>query len=53
MEAQGNAETTYQESGILSYVDPQNGRTYYSVDDGKTFMAEEEYQEKFPALDIR
>lgn len=52
MEAQGNAETTYQESGILSYVDPQNGRTYYSVDDGKTFMAEEEYQEKFPALDI-
>ena len=32
-----NAEITASESSLMSYVDPKDGKTYYSFDGGKTF----------------
>ena len=39
---------------MMSYVNPQDGRTYYSMDGGETFeaMTEEEYEQRFPTLDV-
>ena len=39
---------------MLSYTDPQDGKTYYSMDDGKTFevMTEEEYEQRFPTPNV-
>ncbi len=41
-------------SDILSYVDSQDGKTYYSFDGGKTFqtLTDEEYKARFPSLDV-
>lgn len=45
---------TLETSNIISYVDPQDGRTYYSFDDGETFepLTEEEYEQRFPTPDV-
>lgn len=51
-ESAANTETAYQLGAVLSYVDPQDGRAYYSMDDGKTFMTEDEYKEQFPLSDV-
>ena len=39
---------------MMSYVNPQDGSTYYSMDGGETFeaMTEEEYEGRFPASDV-
>lgn len=41
-------------SDLLSYVDPQDGRTYYSFDGGKPFrpLTDEEYEARFPSPDV-
>ena len=38
----------------MSYVDPADGRTYYSFDDGRTFepMTDAEFEARFPTPDI-
>ena len=48
------AEKTYQEETMLSYVDTQDGKTYYSMDGGATFepLTDEEYEKRFPTPDV-
>ena len=38
----------------MSYVDPTDGKTYYSFDDGKTFepMTDEEFEARFPTPNV-
>ncbi len=45
---------TLEVSNIISYVDPQDGRTYYSFDDGGSFvpLTEEEFEQCFPTPDV-
>ena len=47
-------EKTYQEETMLSYVDTQDGKTYYSMDGGATFepLTDEEYEKRFPTPDV-
>ncbi len=42
------------ESTLMSYVDPSDGKTYYSFDGGKTFepMTDAEFEARFPTPDI-
>ena len=49
-----NAETTADEGTLMSYVDPKDGKTYYSFDGGKTFeaMTDEEFERRFPAPNV-
>ena len=49
-----NAETTVDEGTLMSYVDPKNGKTYYSFDGGKTFeaMTDEEFERRFPTPNV-
>ena len=49
-----NAETTAEEGTLMSYVDPKDGKTYYSFDGGKTFepLTDEEFERRFPAPDV-
>ncbi|MDO4350832.1 MAG: M56 family metallopeptidase [Eubacteriales bacterium] len=39
---------------LLSYVDSEDGKTYYSFDGGKTFqpLTDEEYEARFPSPDV-
>lgn len=39
----------------MSYVDPTDGKTYYSFDDGKTFepMTDEEFEARLPHAERR
>ena len=39
---------------LMSYVDPTDGKTYYSFDDGKTFepMTDEEFEARFPTPNV-
>ena len=48
------SDTTYEESTLMSYVDPADGRTYYSFDGGTTFepLTDEEFEARFPTPDI-
>ena len=48
------SDTTYEESTLMSYVDPADGRTYYSFDGGKTFepLTDAEFEARFPTPDI-
>lgn len=51
----GNVPDTVMEGAdILSYVDSQDGKPYYSFDGGKTFQAltDEEYKARFPSSDV-
>ena len=47
-------ETTAEEETLLSYVDPADGKTYYSFDDGKTFqpLTDAEFEALYPTPDI-
>ncbi len=49
-----NAETTVDEGTLMSYVDPKDGKTYYSFDGGKTFepLTDEEFERRFPAPNV-
>ena len=49
-----NAEITASESSLMSYVDPKDGKTYYSFDGGKTFepLTDEEFQRRFPTPNV-
>ena len=42
------------ESTIGSYVNPQDGKTYYSFDGGKTFepLTDEEFEQRFPTPNV-
>ncbi len=46
--------TAIQEETVLSYVNPHDGKTYYSTDGGITFepMTDEEYTQRFSAPDV-
>ena len=48
------AGTAYEEGEMLSYVNMQDGKTYYSTDGGKSFEAltEEEFAMRFPTSDV-
>lgn len=48
------SDTTYEESTLMSYVDPADGRTYYSFDGGKTFepLTDAEFDARFPTPDV-
>ena len=48
------SDTTYEESTLMSYVDPADGRTYYSFDGGKTFepLTDAEFESRFPTPDV-
>ena len=48
------SDTTYEESTLMSYVDPADGRTYYSFDGGKTFepLTDAEFEALYPTPDI-
>lgn len=48
------SDTTYEESTLMSYVDPADGRTYYSFDGGKTVepLTDAEFEARFPTPDI-
>lgn len=47
-------ETEYTENTLMSYVDPTDGKTYYSFDDGKTFepLTNAEFEARFPTPDV-
>ena len=47
-------DTTYEESTLMSYVDPADGSTYYSIDGGKTFepLTDAEFEARFPTPDV-
>lgn len=49
-----NLETDSADESIMSYINPSDGKTYYSFDDGKTFqaMTEEEFEQLYPTPDI-
>lgn len=47
-------ENEYAENTLISYVDPSDGKTYYSFDDGKTFepMTDAEFEARFPTPNV-
>ena len=47
-------DTVMEGSAMMSYVNPKDGRTYYSFDGGKTFepLTDEEFEARFPTPDI-
>lgn len=47
-------ETEYTENTLMSYVDPTDGKTYYSFDGGKTFepLTNAEFEARFPTPDV-
>ena len=49
-----DVETEVGESSLMSYVDPTDGKTYYSFDDGKTFepLTDAEFEARFPTPDV-
>ena len=50
----GAADSTTEEETIMSYVNADDGQTYYSFDDGKTFtpLTDAEYEALYPTQDI-
>ena len=50
----GAVDTAVQEVTVISYVDPVDGKTYYSFDGGITFEAltDEEYAARFPTPEV-
>ena len=51
---QMNESPIIDEGTLMSYVDPKDGKTYYSFDGGKTFeaMTDEEFERRFPTPNI-
>ena len=49
-----SSDSTFDENTLLSYVDPKDGKTYYSFDDGKTFqpLTDAEFEALYPTPDI-
>ena len=49
-----DVETEISESSLMSYVDPTDGRTYYSFDEGKTFepLTDAEFETRFPTPNV-
>ncbi|MCI8402176.1 MAG: M56 family metallopeptidase [Lachnospiraceae bacterium] len=49
-----NTEPIIDEGTLMSYVNPVDGKTYYSFDNGKTFeaMTDEEFEQRFPVPDV-
>ena len=49
-----DVETEISESSLMSYVDPADGKTYYSFDDGKTFepLTDAEFEARFPTPNV-
>ena len=49
-----NSEPIIDEGTLMSYIDPKDGKTYYSFDGGKTFeaMTDEEFERRFPTPNI-
>ena len=49
-----NTATTEEEETLMSYVDPKDGKTYYSFDNGKTFtpMTDAEFEQAYPTPNI-
>lgn len=47
-------ETEDTESTLMSYVDPSDGKTYYSFDGGKTFepLTDAEFEARFPTTNV-
>ncbi len=54
LDRQLNEETIADEGTLMSYVDPKDGKTYYSFDGGKTFeaMTDEEFERRFPTPNV-
>lgn len=48
------SHTISEEETMMSYVDPDDGKTYYSFDNGKTFtpLTDAEYEQLYPTQDI-
>lgn len=49
-----NGVATYEEQTMMSYTNPDDGKTYYSDDDGQTWtpMTDAEFQEQYPTPDV-
>ncbi len=49
-----DAESVADDITLMSYVSPDDGRTYYSWDGGQTFepLTDEEYEQRFPTLNV-
>ena len=47
-------EVTSEEESLMSYVDPYDGKTYYSFDGGKTFepLTDAEFEARYPTPDV-
>ena len=43
-------DTTNEDETLMSYVDPDDGKTYYSFDEGKTFepLTDAEFEARYP-----
>ena len=49
-----NAKSQIEEQVMLSYTDPQDGKTYYSTDGGQSFEAltPEEFEARYPTPEV-
>lgn len=47
-----NEAVVYEEREILSYVDPEDGRTRYSEDGGESWLTQEEFEARYPNDDV-
>lgn len=49
-----NSQPIIDEGTLMSYVSPDDGKTYYSFDGGKTFepLTDEEFQRRFPTPNV-
>ena len=47
-------DTTNEDETLMSYVDPDDGKTYYSFDEGKTFepLTDAEFEARYPTPDV-
>lgn len=44
--------TAYEDTTMMSYVDPEDGKTYYSEDGGENWITEDEFDSRYPQDDI-
>ena len=49
-----SVETEAEDGSLMSYVNPDDGRTCYSFDDGKTFepLTDAEFEARFPTPNV-
>ena len=50
-----DVETEVDSVSLMSYVDPDDGKTYYSFDEGTTFepLTDEEFEARFPTPNVQ